>query len=165
MTNDDTLRNRVADVEGRLGLLKDQALDLDLTRGKPSAEQLSLANGLDGILAGDYQAEDGTDARNYGCPEGLPEARRLGGELLGVPTDHVVVGGNSSLELMYHYVLWAKQFGPDGVDPWPADTTFLCPVPGYDRHFAICQELGIKMIPVSCTQDGPDMDKIGRAHV
>lgn len=142
-----------------------QGLSLDLTRGKPSSAQLDLSNELDGILAGDYRAADGTDCRNYGGGLGLPEARRLAAEYLGCAVDQTLVGGNSSLQLMYQVVLYCLQF--DNVDgpAWQTEAgsdkvKFLCPAPGYDRHFAVCEALGIDMIPVPMDDSGPDMDQV-----
>ena len=140
-----------------------QGLSLDLTRGKPSAEQLSLSDALDGILGGQYHAEDGTDARNYGGLDGLPEAKRFGAALMGVDPVSVLVGGNSSLTLMYQAVLVAHRFGLAGADSaWSraGKVRFLCPVPGYDRHFTVCEQLGIEMLTVDMTPDGPDMDRV-----
>lgn len=137
-----------------------QNLKLDLTRGKPSAEQLSLSNGLDGILAGNYTAEDGTDCRNYGGLGGIPEIKRLGAAVMGLPTDEVLAGGNASLTLMYQTVHHALTVGFSGSDSaWQKEgpVKFACPVPGYDRHFTICEQLGIEMIPVAMTDTGPDM--------
>ena len=127
-------------------------LKLNLTRGKPADAQLDLANKLDGILGGNYLSANGTDVRNYGGIRGLPEARELGAELLGVKPESVIAGGNSSLELMHSVAsfvirkLW-NQF--------PARA--LCPVPGYDRHFTLCEDLGMSMIGTELTPDGPDM--------
>jgi len=140
----------------------EQKLGLDLTRGKPSPEQLSLSDGLDGILKGDYKAADGTDTRNYGGLDGLPETKQLGADLMGVSAKQVLVGGNSSLTLMFQVMLTAHQFGLTGPDSaWKkeGDVKFLCPVPGYDRHHTVCEQLGIEMIPVPMTENGPDMDK------
>jgi hypothetical protein len=134
-----------------------EKLNLDLTRGKPASEQLDLSNELDGILCGFYLLQDGTDVRNYGGISGIPEARALGGEFLGLPANEVMVGGNSSLTLMYHYIeymlmrCWQQQAGISKVK-------FLCPVPGYDRHFTICEHFGIEMINVDTGEQGPDMD-------
>ena len=147
---------------------KANGLNLDLTRGKPSASQLDLANILDGALAGNYIADDGTDTRNYGGLVGLPEMRALGAEILGVNPKEVLVGGNSSLTLMYFNILFAWQFGFDSSksnsksSAWKDERTvkFLCPVPGYDRHFAICEEFGIEMINVGMDDNGPDMDQV-----
>ena len=127
---------------------------LDLTRGKPSAEQLDLSNELDGILDGFYLLQDGTDVRNYGGILGIPEARQLGAELLDVNAEQVMVGGNSSLTLMYHFLMHKRtSWGDDGIK-------FLCPVPGYDRHFTICEHLDIEMISIPMLAGGPDMDLI-----
>ena len=137
-------------------------LNLDLTRGKPSAEQLDLSNALDGILQGEYHAADGTDVRNYGGLDGIAEAKALFAPVLGVTADEILVGGNSSLSLMHFCVQMALHFGPDG-KPWNATgekVKFLAPVPGYDRHFAICEELGIEMLNVAMNDDGPDMDQV-----
>ncbi len=141
--------------------LKQKALKLDLTRGKPSADQLNLANALDGDLGGNYRAPDGTDVRNYGGIDGLPDMKALGADILGVPADQILVGGNSSLTLMYQTVLFAYLFGTgEAGEAWRKNESpkFLCPVPGYDRHFAITEEFGIEMIPVPMTPFGPDMD-------
>ncbi len=138
-------------------------LNLDLTRGKPSADQLSLSDALDGILNGNYIAADGTDTRNYGGIDGLPEAKQLGATIMGVATANILVGGSSSLTLMFQTVLTAHLFGlKDTASAWKNDgeIKFLCPVPGYDRHFTICEQLGIKMITVPMTSTGPDMDAV-----
>lgn len=143
--------------------LKQQQLNLDLTRGKPSSDQLSLSDALDGILKGDYTAADGTDTRNYGGLDGIGEAKALGAELLGVSGDEILVGGNSSLTLMYLSAQTAFNFGLNGPDSaWNKQekVKFLCPVPGYDRHFSICEQLGIEMVTVPMLSDGPDMDVV-----
>ncbi len=140
-----------------------QKLNLDLTRGKPSAEQLSLSDALDGILGGNYTAADGTDTRNYGGLDGLPEAKQLGADILGVKPADILVGGNSSLTLMFQVMLTALHFGlKDAASAWKleGDVKFLCPVPGYDRHYTVCEQLGIKMINVPMTSTGPDMDVV-----
>lgn len=137
-------------------------LKLDLTRGKPAIEQLALADGLDGILQGNYLASDGTDTRNYGGLTGLPEARNLGAEWLGLPQEEVIVSGNSSLSLMYQVLHVGAHYGFGGT-PWLQQSTppeFLAIVPGYDRHFAICEKLGIKMVNIPMKADGPDMEMV-----
>lgn len=136
-------------------------LALDLTRGKPSAEQLALSDALDGILHGNY-ALDNTDLRNYGGLEGLNPARKLGAEILGLDPAEVIAGGNSSLTMMYQAMQYAWMLGPDGKNAWRHESgvKFLCPSPGYDRHFAICEQLGIEMITVRLTDNGPDMDQV-----
>jgi DNA-binding transcriptional MocR family regulator len=143
-------------------------LSLDMTRGKPCAEQLDLSLGLlDCLDRSDFRASDGTDCRNYGSLEGLPEARRLFAEYLEVAPDEIIIGGNSSLALMHDFIARAMLRGvPGGSAPWSRveRVKFLCPCPGYDRHFSICQYFGIEMITVEMNEDGPDMDAIER-HV
>lgn len=138
-------------------------LNLDLTRGKPSAEQLNLSDELDGLLKGNYIAADGTDTRNYGGLDGLPEAKQLGANIMGVDAANVLVGGSSSLTLMFQVMLTAHQFGlKDALSAWKneGEVKFICPVPGYDRHYTVCEQLGIKMINVPMTSTGPDMDAV-----
>jgi DNA-binding transcriptional MocR family regulator len=152
----------------RLGELRQEyesfrarGLALDMTRGKPCAEQLDLSLAL--LDGRDFKAADGTDCRNYGVLEGLPEARALFAELLGVQPDEVVVGGNSSLALMHDVVVQSLLKGTTGGPAWYGQgAKFLCPSPGYDRHFAICERYGIEMLPVAMTADGPDMDEVER---
>ena len=141
----------------------DSSLKLDLTRGKPSAEQLSLSEGMEGLLAGKMIHEDGTDLRNYGGANGIPEARQLGADMLGLTADEVMVGDHTSLTLMYLYLLHAYYHGVQGAETaWVKEgqVKFICLVPGYDRHFTICEELGIEMINVSFLEDGPDLKQI-----
>jgi DNA-binding transcriptional MocR family regulator len=143
--------------------LKALGLTLDLTRGKPCTEQLALSDALDGILEGNYLAGSGVDARNYGGLEGLPEARALFGSLLDALPDETLIGGNSSLTLMYNTIEFALTEGLSGpASAWGNSDTvrFLCPVPGYDRHFALCEHLGIEMLSVPMLDSGPDMDAI-----
>lgn len=143
--------------------LKELNLSLDLTRGKPSADQVALSDALDGILQSDYKAADGTDVRNYGGLEGLGEARALFAEVLGTPAETTLVGGNSSLTLMYNVVDFALSEGLRGpASAWGNNDAvkFLCPSPGYDRHFAICEHLGIEMITVPMLDTGPDMNVV-----
>ncbi len=143
---------------------REAGLKLDLTRGKPGPEQLSLSDELDGILQGNYRDGSGTDLRNYGGLDGIPEAKALFAEMMGVDASEILVGGNSSLTLMYFAVLFALYQGVAGSDSaWikQGDSVrFLAPVPGYDRHFSICQQLGIEMIPVDLGDAGPDMDEV-----
>ena len=145
--------------------MKRNPASLDLTRGKPAPEQLDLSSELMTILGPkDYRAADGTDCRNYGGLEGLPEVRALFGELLEVKPDQVMAAENSSLSLMYHTLALAMLHGvPDGSGPWAEQKPkFLCPSPGYDRHFSVCEDLGIEMIPVAMTPEGPDMEAVER---
>ena len=151
------------DLRATFQALKRANLSLDLTRGKPAPEQLDLANELDGYLAGDYVAQDGTDVRNYGVLRGIPEARALGARLLDVEPDEVIAGGNSSLTLMF-YVLDAAMNAGLNAPPWRDDgvAKAICPVPGYDRHFALADALGMELVTVPMTPDGPDMDETER---
>jgi aspartate/methionine/tyrosine aminotransferase len=142
---------------------RSKALSLDLTRGKPAADQLDLSNALDGILDGFYLLQDGTDVRNYGGLLGIPEARQLGAEMLDLKAANILVGGNSSLNLMHTYVGFMVQTQWQAeADDADAPLKFLCPVPGYDRHFTICEHFGIEMIPVAISESGPDMDEVER---
>ncbi|MEE8059220.1 MAG: aminotransferase class I/II-fold pyridoxal phosphate-dependent enzyme [Pseudomonadales bacterium] len=144
--------------------IQQASLNLDLTRGKPSAEQLALSNALDGILNGQYTDSSGTDLRNYGRLDGIPEAKALFATMMGVKPEEVMVGGNSSLTLMYFAVQTAMTHGVAGEDSaWAQQgqtIKFLAPVPGYDRHFSVCEHLGIELIPVAMNDDGPDMDQV-----
>ncbi len=141
-----------------------QGLKLDMSRGKPSPDQLDLSLEMLNIPAADLlRAEDGTDTRNYGLLDGLPEAKKLFGDLLDVDPAWVFVGGNSSLNLMYDTVARAMQFGvAEGETPWNRQgrVKFLCPVPGYDRHFGVTETFGVEMINVPMTPTGPDMDLV-----
>ena len=140
---------------------KAMGLKLNMARGKPGPHQMDLA--MDLLKMSDYTTEDGTDARNYGNLEGLQEARELFGEVMGVKPENVFVGGNSSLQLMYNLVAIGYTFGfQDSPCPWSAveKPKFLCPVPGYDRHFRITEEFGIEMINIPMTPTGPDMDMV-----
>ena len=142
---------------------QDAGLKLDLTRGKPGTEQLNLADEMEGLLKDKMISANGTDLRNYGGIDGIPEARKLGGEMLGLPETEVICQDNSSLALMYLYMLHAFYHGSQGMDTaWAreGEVKFLTPVPGYDRHFGICEELGIRMVNVKMLDDGPDMDAV-----
>ena len=138
-----------------------KGLKLDMSRGKPAPDQLDLS--MDLLTITDYKGETGIDSRNYGNLEGMPEARRFFADILGAQPDEVIVGGNSSLNMMYDTIARAMLHGVYGSpSPWCRleKVKFLCPVPGYDRHFAICQHFGIEMICVPMNQDGPDMDLV-----
>lgn len=139
-----------------------RGVTVDMTRGKPSAEQLEIAMPML-QHAGEYDyAMSGVDARNYGEPAGLKQARELFAELLDVKADEVIVCDGSSLDIMYNVVQFALQFGIMGGTPWNKQEKikFICPAPGYDRHFAICENFGIDMITVPMLADGPDMDMV-----
>ncbi|MGB6980209.1 MAG: aminotransferase class I/II-fold pyridoxal phosphate-dependent enzyme, partial [Candidatus Acidiferrales bacterium] len=145
---------------------KAKALKLDLTRGKPSPAQLDLSAEMLALPgATDFIAEGAVDCRNYGGPQGLVEARRLFSAILGAPPEQVVVANNSSLALMHDAVVYALLKGAcDSDAPWGkhGQIAFLCPVPGYDRHFTICSDYGIRMIPIAIDENGPDMDTVER---
>ncbi|MGV7033497.1 aminotransferase class I/II-fold pyridoxal phosphate-dependent enzyme [Methylobacterium symbioticum] len=147
--------------------LKGQGLKLDMTRGKPASAQLDLSAEMLALPGNrDTTAEDGTDARNYGNLQGLAETRALFATLMGAPADQIVVANNSSLALMHDTIVYALLKGvPGGKGPWSKEEpiSFLCPVPGYDRHFALCEGYGIRMIPVEMTGEGPDMDAVEKA--
>ena len=138
---------------------------LDMTRGKPSADQLELSEKMLGIISSNEDCFDATglDCRNYGLLDGIPEAKALFASMIDVEPDQVILGGNSSLNLMFDTFCRAFCFGNiDSERPWSQEpkVKFICPAPGYDRHFAICQQFNIQMIPVAMKKDGPDMDAI-----
>jgi len=139
-------------------------LALDMTRGKPCSEQLDLSLGmLDGDIGKAYLARNGLDCRNYGGLDGIPAAKELFAAYMQVEPDEMILGGNSSLNMMHDTILRAMVKGMmNGATPWSQlpKIKFLCPSPGYDRHFFICEYLGIEMIPVDMLEDGPDMDQI-----
>ncbi len=139
-------------------------LSLDMSRGKPCREQLDLSMGMMDALNStvDLSCEDGTDCRNYGLLTGIPEAKVLIGDMMENHPDNIIIYGNSSLNVMYDTVARAMTHGIMGHTPWCKldEVKFLCPVPGYDRHFAITEYFGIKMIPVATDENGPDMDKV-----
>ena len=154
------LEQFAADVEAEYANVQANRMALDLSRGKPAADQLALSNGLEDTIAGDYTAADGTDTRNYGGLRGLPEARELGAELLGIPASAVMAAGNSSLSLMHLVVSVALRHGLwDDARAWQHANapTLLAPVPGYDRHFALSDALGIDLHTIDMTDDGPDL--------
>lgn len=143
---------------------QEMKLSLNMSRGRPAKEQMELAQGMLSCLTPeDMTLENGTDVRNYGVLEGIPEARKLMGDLMGLRPEEVIVCGSSSLNIMYDLVSHAYTHGVcGGSKPWSQTEhpKFLCPVPGYDRHFAITEYFGIDMIQIPMTKDGPDMDLI-----
>ncbi|MEV8020205.1 aminotransferase class I/II-fold pyridoxal phosphate-dependent enzyme [Streptomyces sp. NPDC086554] len=142
-----------------------RGLKLDLTRGKPAPEQLDLSDDLLSLPGGRHTSADGTDVRNYGGLQGLPELREIFSGVLQVPAGQLLALGNSSLELMHDCLVHALLGVVPGAESRWVDQeriAFLCPVPGYDRHFALCERFGIDMIPVPMTADGPDMDVVER---
>jgi DNA-binding transcriptional MocR family regulator len=143
---------------------KGKGLALDMSRGKPTPEQLDMEMDFMDVLnaASDMKTETGVDTRNYGLMEGIPEAKRLMGEMMGVPAENVIVYGNASLTIMYDTVSRSMIHGVLGSTPWCKldKVKFLCPAPGYDRHFKITESFGIEMITIPMTPTGPDMDLV-----
>ena len=144
--------------------LKARNLSLNLTRGKPSSQQLDIGESLLGLPGeDDHTLADGTDVRNYGGSDGIREIRELWAEVLGIPADLVVAGDASSLNIMFDLISWSHTFGNnDSERPWAAEETvkWICPVPGYDRHFSITETFGYEMVTVPMNEDGPDVDAI-----
>lgn len=143
---------------------KAKGLKLDMSRGKPSPAQLDMERDFLGMVISDSDVttETGVDCRNYGLLDGIPEAKKLLADMLGVSENNVIVFGNSSLNVMYDTIARSMLFGVLGSTPWCKldKIKFLCPVPGYDRHFAITEQFGIEMINIPMTEDGPDMDMV-----
>ena len=162
----DGLTAATRELQAQYDALQARRLKLDLTRGKPCPAQLDLSAALLALPGEeDYVAEGATDCRNYGGLQGLVEARRLFSGMMGAVPEQVVAANNSSLALMHDTIVYALLKGTcDSVTPWAAqgEISFLCPVPGYDRHFKICQDYGIRMIPVALRENGPDMDEVER---
>ena len=143
---------------------KAKGLALDMSRGKPSAKQLDVSLGLLDTInsSSDLKALDGTDCRNYGVLDGIPEEKKLMADMMGTTPDHVIVYGNASLNIMYDQISRAYTHGLLGNTPWCQldKVKFLCPVPGYDRHFAITERFGIEMINIPMSESGPDMGMV-----
>lgn len=161
--NQEQLQQWQSELSAELEQFKNQGLNLDLTRGKPGNEQLALSEALDGILEGNYTSECGVDTRNYGGIDGIESCKALFAPTLGVSKEQLLIGGNASLTLMYQSIHFAYLFGLNGTDSaWHKldKISFICPTPGYDRHFSICEELGINMINVAMDSNGPDMDHV-----
>ncbi len=152
-----------SELEKKYEEFKSLGLKLDMSRGKPNKAQLDLSNPVLDVLvsSSDMKASDGVDVRNYGILLGIPEARELFGEFMGVPSKNVIIYGTASLTIMYDYIAQCMVFGC-GDEPWAKQdkVKFLCPAPGYDRHFSILEHFGIEMITVKMNDDGPDMDSI-----
>ncbi len=158
------LKTIEAECEAAYETYKARGLKLDMSRGKPGPEQLDLTlDMLDCVNARDgYRTAGGADTRNYGIPDGIPEARALLGAMMGVPAENVIVGGNSSLNMMFDYIATAYSKGVCGQEPWcrQGAVKFLCPAPGYDRHFAVTDYFGFELLTVDMTETGPDMDQV-----
>ena len=163
MTREELLRLK-EELEKSYKEAKEKGLKLDMSRGKPETAQLELGMGLlDTINSeSDLKAEDGTDCRNYGVLDGIPEAKRLMAEMMGTTPEHIIICGNASLTIMYDTISRSYTHGVMGSTPWCRldKVKFLCPVPGYDRHFAITEHFGIEMINIPMTENGPDMDLV-----
>jgi DNA-binding transcriptional MocR family regulator len=158
----DELRASHEDIRRRYQGFAERKLKLNLTRGKPSSRQLDLCNELLTLPGADYLA-GGVDTRNYGELQGLPELRAQLAPIFGVTADRVILGDNASLALMHDAVVYSMLKGTiDSDKPWSRESrvAFLCPVPGYDRHFSICAQFGIEMIPVPMLETGPDMEVV-----
>lgn len=158
------LKDELSVQKARYDAFMAKGLSYDMTRGKPCTEQLDLSNDiLNPALVADVKNEEGLDCRNYGVLTGIPEARRLMGSMLGVPASQVIVGGNSSLNMMHDLLAFFMLHGTSSEGkPWCKEdkVKFICPVPGYDRHFGVTQSLGFELIPVDILPDGPDVDRI-----
>ena len=160
----EALENELKNEKEKLAKLCEQNLKLDLSRGKPSKEQLELSMDMMSVLKPNsiLDSECGVDCRNYGMPDGIPEARRLMAHMMGTHSAYTIVSGNSSLTLMYEIISHAMTEGLLGELPWyeVKSRKFLCPSPGYDRHFAITEHFGFELITVPMKDDGPDMDVV-----
>ena len=159
------LKGELAVLGGEFAQYKAKEMKLDMSRGKPGSEQLVLTQKMLSVISDpdDCICENGLDCRNYGLLDGIPEAKRMFADILEVPIENIIMQGNSSLNAMYDEIARFMLFGTcDSDTPWSKlpKVKFLCPVPGYDRHFAICEVFGIEMINVPMTADGPDMDMI-----
>lgn len=163
MTKEELLQEQTA-LEAEYAKIKEMGLALDMSRGKPGTDQLDLAMPMLDVLNSKsvLKSENGLELRNYGGLDGIPEAKKLIAEMVGTKPENVIVYGNSSLNIMYDQIARAELFGLCGNTPWSKldRVKFLCPVPGYDRHFAITEEFGIEMINIPMTADGPDMDMV-----
>ncbi len=159
------LDNVIAQLEEQAAEVRARGLKLDMARGKPSVAQTDLSRPmLDMLTSESVLVDEGVPADNYGFPDGLPSARRLAADLLGVDAANVVVSGSSSLNLMHDTVVNAYTHGIGGNEPWcrQGEVKFLCPSPGYDRHFAVTERYGIVNVPIAMRDDGPDMDEVER---
>ncbi len=158
------LEQEKAALQAKYNAYKAQGLNLNMSRGKPGPEQLELSMPMMDILnsKSDYNAQEGDDCRNYGVVDGLPEMRQFFGQLLGVDAEDVIVGGNSSLNMMFDAVSSGMYSGFNGCKPWAQQGTvkFICPCPGYDRHFGVTEFFGIEMVVVPMTEHGPCMDAV-----
>ena len=162
--NKEELRALQTELQAAYEKLKESDIKLDMSRGKPAADQLDLSVDMLDVLNSKsvFKGDDKVDLRNYGAFDGIKEAKELFAELMECPVDHVMVFGNSSLSIMYDLISRAMVHGIGGNTPWckQEKVKFLCPVPGYDRHFAITEGFGIEMINIPMDENGPDMDLV-----
>ena len=159
---DDELREELKSLKEEYAKLCESGLNLDMSRGKPGLDQIAISMELFDVFTSESEvvSENGFDCRNYGLLDGPPEAKRMMASIMNTTEDHVIVYGNSSLNVMYDQVSEFYSHGVNGMTPWCKldKIKWLCPVPGYDRHFAITEHFGIEMINVPMNEDGPDMD-------
>lgn len=155
------LQAQEVEVNKKYQEFKDLHLSLNMARGKPAPDQIDHANGMLETMT-DYHAKDGLDVRNYGVLDGLPEMKEIFSDLLDIPAKNIIVGGNASLNLMFDQMMRLVVFGTAGEKPWGQleKVKFLCPAPGYDRHFSVTETLGFELITVDMTSEGPDMDQV-----
>ena len=155
------LQAQEVEVNKKYQEFKDLHLSLNMARGKPAPDQIDHANGMLETMT-DYHAKDGLDVRNYGVLDGLPEMKEIFSDLLDIPAKNIIVGGNASLNLMFDQMMRLVVFGTAGEKPWGQleKVKFLCPAPGYDRHFAITERFGIEMINIPMSESGPDMGMV-----
>ena len=158
------LKSLKSELEAKFAEIKAQNLKLDMSRGKPSKAQLDLSMGMMDVLSSDADliCEEGVDCRNYGVLDGINEAKQLLSDMSEVPKENIIIFGNSSLNVMYDTISRSMTHGVMGSTPWCKldKVKFLCPVPGYDRHFAITEHFGIEMINIPMTEEGPNMDMV-----
>lgn len=163
--SDAELADALVDLKAQVAEVKARGLKLDMARGKPSPAQVDISRPMLDLLSSTADLTDeGVDCSNYGCFEGIPSARKLAGEFLGVPAEQTIVLGSSSLNIMQDVIVHYWEKGVPGHTPWHKleGVKWLCPAPGYDRHFGLTEDLGIENIPVRMTETGPDMDEVER---
>jgi DNA-binding transcriptional MocR family regulator len=162
--NREQMLNEYYTTRARFEALAAEGLQIDMSRGKPGADQLHLSSGILDTVTDEsgYITEEGFDCRNYGNLTGISECKRLFAEILGLDCEKIIIGGNSSLQLMFDYITQCMTKGVSSCPPWmqQGKIKFLCPVPGYDRHFSICEFYSIEMINIKMNSDGPDMEQI-----
>ncbi|MGI6077296.1 MAG: aminotransferase class I/II-fold pyridoxal phosphate-dependent enzyme [Fastidiosipilaceae bacterium] len=162
------LETTLVELKSNYKKFKDQNLNLNMARGKPSCDQMDMTEDFLFKVIEEtekLESKDGTDCRNYGILEGLPEMREIFSEMMEIDSDKILALGNSSLELMFNVISYSMtQLRPGATKPWYEikDRKFLCPVPGYDRHFAVTEHFGFELVPVQMTENGPDMDEVER---